>query len=132
LSVPLDQEREACRCLKQQREARRCLEQSEINQEPLLLLFEAPKRRSASRSCFEMPKRLLLLLTGARGLSEPLEQEARCLKQERDYGNKQERWLSSQPFHHDDDDHHHHHHGGASWLQLTSFKVIKLVSRSLI
>jgi hypothetical protein len=38
-------------------------------------------------------------------------------------------WWPLQPFHHDDDD---HHHGGAAWLQLTSFKVIKLVSRSLI
>jgi hypothetical protein len=40
--------------------------QGKINQEPLLLLFKAPKRRSASR---------LLLLTGARGLSATLEQE---------------------------------------------------------
>jgi hypothetical protein len=115
--VPLDQEREACRFLKQQREARWCLEQSEINQEPLLLLFEAPKRLS-------------LLLTGARGLSAPLEQEARCLEQERDYGNKQERWLSSQQSHHNDDD-DHDDHGGASWLTSPSFKVIPLVSRSL-
>jgi hypothetical protein len=42
--------------------------QGEINQEPLLLLFEAPKPRSASR---------LLLLTGGRGLSGTLEQEQR-------------------------------------------------------
>jgi hypothetical protein len=71
LSVPPDQEREA----------RRCLEQGEVNQEPLRC------SRSRHRGT-EAPKRLVLLLKGARGLSAPLEQEARCLEQEQDYGSK--------------------------------------------
>jgi hypothetical protein len=82
-------DREACRCLliRSKRlvgasnSSERLVGASrfEVNQEPL---FQTPRHRGT-----EAPKRLSLLLTGARGLSVPLDQEreaCRCLKQQRE------------------------------------------------